>query len=84
LDGGAACIVSGATISSGTTSIGMGAGGGGSAGAGGVCSGNTLPKLGWKVPEAPAFLFPWAFFDGALGVVNSGLSAGRSASNSIR
>jgi hypothetical protein len=59
-------------------SIGMGMEGGRSADAGGAHGGIVLPRLGWKVPEAPSFLFPWAFFDWALGVVNSGPSAGRS------
>jgi hypothetical protein len=58
LDDKAACAASGATISSGTTSIGTDGGGGGSAEARGVCSGNVLPRLGRKVPEAPTFLFP--------------------------
>jgi hypothetical protein len=79
LDNEAAFAALGATISSGTMSIGMGTGGGGSADTGRVHGGGTkLPKLGQKVLKAPSFLFPWAFFDGALGVVNSGPSAGRS------
>jgi hypothetical protein len=84
LDDKAACAALGATISSGTTSIRTDWGGGGSADAGGVHGGNVLPKLGWKVPEAPSFLFPWALFDGALGVVNFRPLARRSRSNSIR
>jgi hypothetical protein len=83
LDDEATCAASGATISSGTISIRTDAGGGGSADAGGVHSGIALSKLGRKVPDAPAFLFPWAFFDGTLGVVNSRPSARRSRSNSI-
>jgi hypothetical protein len=58
LDDKAAFAASGATISSGTMSIGTDAGGGGSAAAGGVRGGNALPILDQKVPEAPSFLFP--------------------------
>jgi hypothetical protein len=45
LDDKATCTTSGATISSGTTSIRTNGGRGGSADAGGVCGGNALPRL---------------------------------------